>query len=390
MDINLISILIFIGVVFSLVYKYRKNFEFQKIGNVPITALLKTKFGMNIIDKIGTKHSKFLKVLGYIGIIIGFIGMISMFGMIAYFFVKLLINPAGPTAVSMVVPGVKVPGSPIYIPFWYGIISLFIVVVVHEFGHGVIAKAHKLKILSTGLALITILPAAFVEPDDKALEKKKDKVQYSVFAAGPWFNVILAVIFFVLFIVIASSLSSLVNNKGFMFESIQADSPAELAGLPVNTAFNKINNVFVSSVVELSLELAKTKPDDVITLQATDENIYTVTLATHPDNASLGYIGILGLSNVQNFDTLYREIIYNILYVLATLFQWIWVLSFGIGTANLLPAMPLDGGRMLLTFFRRRTDDKKAKKIAYNVSVFTWLMLAVLVLVPFFRALIGV
>ncbi len=390
MDINLISILIFIGILFGLVYKHRKNFEFQKIGNVPFAALLKTKFGMKFINKVGTKHSKFLKVLGYIGLVVGFIGIITMFGMIATFFVKLLINPAGPTAVSMVIPGVKVPGSPIYIPFWYGIIALFIVVVVHEFGHGIIAKAHDLKILSTGLALITILPAAFVEPDDKALDKKKDKVQYSVFAAGPWFNVILAIIFFVLFIIAALGLTSLVNNDGFMFESIQSGSPAELAGLPTNTSFNKINNISVNSVSSLSLELANTKPGDSITLEDINDNVYSVTLTGHPDAEEKGYIGILGLSNVQSFNTNFSKIVYYVLYIIATLFQWIWVLSFGIGTANLLPAMPLDGGRMVLTFLKRKFNKKKAEKIAYNISILTWLMLGILILVPFFRALIGI
>ena len=48
--------------------------------------------------------------------------------------------------VSIVIPGVEMPGSSIYIPFFYGLIALATVLIVHEFSHGFIA--YKLELSS--------------------------------------------------------------------------------------------------------------------------------------------------------------------------------------------------------------------------------------------------
>jgi len=49
---------------------------------------------------------------------------------------ELIFVPTAPPTLSLVIPGVQIPGSPIFVPFWYGIIALFTVILVHEFGHG--------------------------------------------------------------------------------------------------------------------------------------------------------------------------------------------------------------------------------------------------------------
>ena len=64
--------------------------------------------------------------------------------------------------VSLVVPGVEVPGSPIFIPLLAGLIAIATVLIVHEFSHGILSRVEKININSIGLLLFAIIPGAFV------------------------------------------------------------------------------------------------------------------------------------------------------------------------------------------------------------------------------------
>lgn len=389
-SINSICIIVFIAIVFYLIYRNRKKFEFQKIGSIPIVAVLKTKFGINFINKVGKKHSEFLKILGYVGIVIGFAGLVAMFGFIVYYFIKLFTQPAAPSGVGLVVPGVKIPGSAITIPFWYGIIALFIVVVIHEAGHGIIAKAHKLKIRNTGFVLFAILPGAFVEPDEKQLSKSKKKIQQSVYAAGPWFNIILGFVVLGIFLLISPAYNAVANNSGFSFSSVDNNSPAMSAGLPANTTFNYFNGTKVLTVNDLILELEGLKPNDSVTLTSINNKTHNLTLGVNPQDNVSAYIGIRGITQERNFNNSLEKFGFTIFDMFIELLIWIQILSWGIGSANLLPIGPLDGGRMFYTLMRAKFKEKKAKFISAKVTLITAFMLIALIVVSFIKGLIGI
>ena len=96
------------------------------------------------------------KKLGHAGIYFGYVGLVLMFVMIVYAVVNLFIAPEAPAMIGPVIPGVSIPGSQIFVPFWYGIISIFIVAAFHEFGHGVIARSNNKKVLNTGFVLFDL------------------------------------------------------------------------------------------------------------------------------------------------------------------------------------------------------------------------------------------
>jgi len=389
LSINTLSIILFILILISLLYKYRKKIEFQKIGKIPLVSILRTNFGINFINKVAKKNSKLFKTLGYIGMIIGYIGMVAMFILIAMSFIQIFTQPDAPSAVSPVIPGVKIPGAQIFVPFWYGIIALFIVIVIHELGHGLVAKAHNYKIKNTGFILFLILPGAFVEPDEEKLAKDKTRIQNSVYAAGPWFNVLLAIFAMLLLIfVLAPIHDSFANYNGFTFTNLDNNSPAMNAGLPINATYTEVNNVKVNSVIELSGELNNHAPGDTLTLTTEKNENYSVTLTEHPQNNNSAYMGILNLSNTREKQSLIKEIIYVFIGILSNLFFWIYVLSLGIGAANLLPIGPLDGGRILYTLLKSKLKEKKAKIIAAKISALTILFLIAALIIPIIRAII--
>ena len=216
-------VLIFYIVIAILIYIYRKKFQVE--GGFIL--LYRTQWGIKFIDKFAEDHKEFLKILGYVAIGVGFIGMFLICGLLIKGLYELIFVPLAPPTLSLVIPGVQIPGSPIFVPFWYGIIALFIVIVVHEFGHGIIAKSHGLKIKNTGFGFFGPLPLAFVEPDEKQVVKKDSVVQQSIFAAGPFFNGLLVLVVLVISLLVINPLiSTMVTPQGVEFGTIQEGYPA--------------------------------------------------------------------------------------------------------------------------------------------------------------------
>jgi len=172
--------LLFYGLIILLLIINRKKFEIH----AKIIALYKTKIGIRLMDKWAEKYKGFVQIFGYSGIGVGFATMVFVVLMLMLNLYNLVTKPDAVSGVSPVVPGLQIPGSGIFVPLVIGWIALFIIIVVHEFAHGVVARAHDVKVKSSGLLFFGPIMGAFVEPDEKELAKKDPSVQYSIFAAG--------------------------------------------------------------------------------------------------------------------------------------------------------------------------------------------------------------
>ncbi|MBW2978421.1 site-2 protease family protein [Candidatus Woesearchaeota archaeon] len=386
MDINLISAIIFYLLVISLIIVFRKKFIIQ----AKIIALYKTKIGLKLIDKIAFTFPFLLKNLAYLGILIGYVGMI----LISYLLVKgayiLLTVPSSPSMIAPVIPGIKIPGSPLFVPFWYGIISIFIVVLVHEAAHGIVARIHKMRIKSSGVGMFAIFPIAFVEPDEKQLKKSKKKHQLSVFAAGPFSNIILAALVAVIsiFLLIPFALS-LTDTAGVELKQLQPGFPAETAGIKPGEIILSINNQSTTTVENFTAILKNTSVNQTITIN-TQNNTYVFNTAANPDNESQSYIGVYvsqHLSLKQSIKQKYGNTFPWSIFYVVQLFQWIFILSLGIGLANLLPLGPVDGGRILLTTLSHFFEKQKAEKLWKKISLLTLILLVFNFIYPYIRNL---
>jgi membrane-associated protease RseP (regulator of RpoE activity) len=383
-----------------LIYINRRKFTVEN----KIFLLHRSQFGINAINNFADKHKGFLKTLGYAGIGIGFLGM----GVMCFFFLQgifnLLFVPSAPPTVSLVLPGIKVPGSPVFIPFEYGIIALFVVILFHEFGHGIIARAHGIKIQNTGFGFLGPIPLAFVEPDEKKVLKQGSEVQNSIFAAGPFFNVILTGFAFLILALLFYPLAdpnhmmsvsygdtiSMVDTAGFQFSALDKGYPAEAAGLKPDTIYNTINGQKITNVDEFSNAIMYVRPGETLTISNAEETV-SFEAAENPRDSSRGYLGIIGYSlayEIKN-DAWWYVAIYNILNTLMELIEWIAILSLGIGLANLLPLGPVDGGRMLLIALIDSNGKDKGTKLWSKISVITLVVLIILVLVPMIKSIIG-
>jgi len=97
--------------------------------------------------------------------------------------------------VALILPGIN-------IPLFEGIFALAVLLIVHEFSHGIAALIHRIKLKNTGLVLFGSLPiGAFVEVDEKKLFSSDRKIQVRVLASGIGANFVTAIFFSVLFII---------------------------------------------------------------------------------------------------------------------------------------------------------------------------------------------
>ncbi|MBW2968421.1 hypothetical protein KY362_08125, partial [Candidatus Woesearchaeota archaeon] len=137
--------ILFYLAILLVIYINRSKFDIHH----RILAMYRTKIGLNFMDRIGRKHAELIKFIGYIGIGAGYLGLFFIVGFLIKSMIDIFRVPDAQAAVSVILPGVHVPGSPLYIPLISGWIALFIVILVHESSHGIVARAHGLKIKSS-------------------------------------------------------------------------------------------------------------------------------------------------------------------------------------------------------------------------------------------------
>ncbi len=184
-----------------VIFLYRRRKRLQIESRVFI--LYRTKVGLNLINRIGSRYKRFFHVMDYIVISTGYILMIASL----YLFFELTRTMI---RIPEIVKITKIPPLMPLIPylpqlykvtflppfyFTYWIIVIAIIACVHEFSHGIFARHHGVRIKSTGFGFLGPFLAAFVEPDEKQLAKKGIKVQLSVLAAGSFANVLAVLVF---------------------------------------------------------------------------------------------------------------------------------------------------------------------------------------------------
>ncbi len=324
--------------------------------------LYKTSWGMKLIDRIGKKYQRTLKFLSYVSITIGYFLMALMlylFGKIVYVYVT---NVAFVKAVKIppitpLIPYIDkiVPGFP---PFYfiYWIIILAIIAVFHEFAHGIFMRRYNVKVKSTGFGFfpffLPVFLAAFVEQDEKSMQKVSRFKQKAILSAGTFANILTAVatlIVMILFFNLAFASSGVVydnyaygivgigtissinnitlenpnyskilelteENKLNRIETSEGeyiltreqvaylenqeseyiyayyDSPAINAGL--ENVITKINDKEIKNIEDLGEEIALYSPGEKITIETNRES-YEILLGEKPGNEEDAWIGIV-------------------------------------------------------------------------------------------------
>jgi len=382
MNIDLVLLLVFALILLVLIILKRKKLQLEKIAfPVVYMVLYRTKIGIKLMDKVAKKYPRFLNYFAMFGVYIAFFGMVFIFYVLFKGVYAFMFMGAQPP-VAPLFPGVKVPGLPV-MSFLHWIIAIFILATVHEFNHGLVSRLYNIKIKSSGVAifsfLLPIIPAAFVEPDEKQLKKAKNKSQLGVLAAGSYANFITGGIFLLIFVfLLVPFTSGMVDENALVVEEIEEGYAADLGGIKINDEIILVNNIKVSDIDKLTENLNELKPGDKVSVK-TKSQTYDLIAGESPENKSKGYIGISFKNKIdEKVKEKYGKGLIGFIFWLRLLVFWVFVANIGVGMFNLLPMGPLDGGRMFYVIaLALLKNEKKARKLWITVSWFCLLLLLI-------------
>ena len=406
-DLYFVSVIAFCGFLAYLVYRDRKNIEFHFI-----LLIRKTQRGKRAIDRIAQLSPRFWKLVSTLYIIVAFYFMLNglyMMGLAAKLVAeRALTVPALQFIMPLPMPQpISGPGY-LLVPFWFWIVLIPFFMFPHEISHGIIARAHKIKLKSVGGMLLAVIPGAFVEPDDRQLNREKPLVKLRVYSAGSIANLI------TVSVVLALTVYCLwpsIAGTGLTITYVNSTMPAGIAGLksgmrlqsiagqPTDVTYSDfelaytvllvtssnitVNNAkMLSTAVTMYNILLQYEPGDTVDVVA-DGSHYSVTLSGNPLNSSIPYMGL----DVKMNEKRTAEFEFG---TLLPLIWWVTTIGQAVAVFNLLPIYPLDGGLLVesvaehfLTRSRRGRRIKreevrrKAKKIA------KWISIAMLTLIAF-------
>ena len=250
--------------VFASVFLYLKRENLKKEGGL---LLYKTSWGIKLIESVGDKHKKLLHFISYFSLGTGYILMVLIMFLIIQTVYIYLTTPIiqifkAPPIMPLIPYFPQLFGLQSFFPpfyFIYFILSIAVVLTVHEFSHGIFAKSFGIRIKSTGFAFLKWFPAlfgAFVEQDDKQMVKKSKFAQMSVLSAGVFANLITSLVFL---IILAIFFSYAFVPSGILFNTysysiVDAQTISSINGIPINdissqNILNLINEEGINKIV---------------------------------------------------------------------------------------------------------------------------------------------
>lgn len=405
---RLLNILSDIGLVlgfgsFGLDYLFRKKLKIsQRLGLFILSGLifsflyffaLKEILGSNPL--ISGNFVIFMAILSGILGLAGFTLASLVFS--AYdIIIKLFAGKASAACpgVGLVIPGVKMPKVDLLIP-WYGWLILIFSAIIHELAHGTMLRTIKAKVKSMGFILAGILPlGAFVEPDEKEMERKKDSSLVRMYTSGPTSNAIIAVIFFIIFLLFAPTVSDLSRSIAMERESSiiihSIDQNMTVCGSVFESpAYGVLNEG--DKLVSINDRPIRNRYDMMNATSIDKENKFVLV---NNGEERIEYLkpndmGRLGFTYDIEFDPDY--VIPQKYYWYSTILSvvlWTAVLNFLIATVNFLPTFPFDGGGISRIIFseyfpKKMSKKKKMKRIARFFGILIVLLL-LLNIIPYF------
>lgn len=320
----------------------------------------------DLIDSIAQKSPRFWRIYMNIGIPIS----VFFMGLMIYLIILSLKTFTTAPAASPILPGVDYPGNPIYLPIGYGLFGLVTVIVVHEFAHGILARVDGIKIKSIGVLLLAILPGAFVEPDEEGVKKASRLTKLRIYVAGSIANLSLAAVCILLFFGLSTyAIPATFHSDGIEITSVVPSSPSE-GILKEGMVIYSINGNPTKNVTQYVKALNNTKIGEATTFQ-TDQGTVKINAGVNPNNATHPYFGIRSTENKvinQDVSARYGSTLPWTLVFLNTAFYWIFLLNFAVGTFNLLPMKPLDGGLIFEEILSYKLSHEKVKPIVNSIS----------------------
>ena len=329
-----------------------------------------------VLTRLLGKTVRATRIFSNTSVVAGFIMMGFAFWFLISNLSNFFIKPESFSEMTVLIPGVTIQSLPNIINF---LLTVPIVLVIHEGAHGIVATLEKIKIKTGGFAVFIALFAGFVEPDEEEFAKAKVISKLRVISAGATSNVLFSFIIAALLIfnpafalLMPEPIRGIFYNEplGVPILSVTEGSGAAAAGLlkeDIITAINGISVVQPQDFTKIKLTPGETA---VVTILRNDE-ILQIPVVTKPsqDDPQRGMLGITRGTFPSYQPTFPYYIPWSPEVFMFLL--WLWMLSFFIGIFNMLPLPILDGGKFIHSIIEKKISESTLKVTMWSVYAFT-------------------
>jgi len=318
-----------------------------------------------------------IKIFANVSVVAGFLMMGFAFWFLLSNISNYFVAPTEFSQLTVLIPGVTLTSSSSIL---YFLLSIPIVLVIHEGAHGIVATLEKIKIKTGGFAIFIAMFAGFVEPDEEEFNKAKKISKLRVIGAGATSNLIFA--FALGLILLTNPFFAMVLPEpllstfydlpdGVLILSIIENSGAEKAGLLANDIITSINGIQILSPLDFQkTELIPGEIANVSVLRNGQILQFPVEVIPSPEDPQRGLIGIMR-DNSFAYKPVLNFIEWNDPNV-SMFLLWLWMISFFIGIINMLPLPILDGGKFIHTIIDKKISDKVVNITMWGIYAFTF------------------
>ena len=332
----------------------------------------------SVLSKILTRTRRGIRVFADVSVVAGFLMMGFAFWFLLNNLSNFFVEPTEFAELTVLIPGVTLTSGP---AIAYFLLSIPIVLIIHEGAHGIVASLEKIKIKTGGFAVFIALFAGFVEPDEEEFDKAKKISKLRVIGAGATSNVIFA--FALGALLLTNPIFALILPEpfvewfydapdGVLIISIIPDSGAEKAGLQSGDLITAINGVVI--ITPLDFQKIDLKPGETVTVtvQRNGQQLQLpVEIMPSPDDPNRGLVGIMR-DNALSYKPVYNFIEWDP--QVSMFLLWLWMISFFIGIINMLPLPILDGGKFIYTIIENKASEQKINGIMWAIYAFTFVL----------------
>lgn len=356
-----------------------KGLKLEKRGfEIKAYSLTYKNYGVqSALTKVLGRTRRGIRVFADVSVVAGFLMMGFAFWFLLNNVSNFFVQPTEFSELTVLIPGVTLTSSA---SITYFLLSIPIVLVIHEGAHGIVAALEKIKIKTGGFAIFIALFAGFVEPDEEEFNKAKKISKLRVIGAGATSNVIFS--FALGAILLTNPIFAIVVPEpilGWMYEepdgvlvlSVIEGSGAEKAGIQPNDIIFAINGIDVRT--PLDFQKAQVIPGQTVNvsvLRNGQELEFPVLIMPSEDDPERGLIGIMR-DNSFAYKPVYNFIEWNNP-ALSMFLLWLWMISFFIGIINMLPLPILDGGKFIHSIIDKKMSERSVNGLMWGIYAFTF------------------
>jgi len=226
-----------------------------------IVLMVRTQRGQRLLERMA-KPRRFWRFYGEVSLWVCSVSMLMVGLLVVLAFVTSVLAPptADPPSASELV---AVPGLNPVIPLGWGALAFVVSLVIHELGHGLLARGHGMRIKSFGLLQLGPLPlGAFAEPQGEELMRAPRRERLRMFAAGPATNIFAAVVMLLLLGGVAAQFVAV--DESLHVQGIVKGGGADEAGMEPWDTIVSINASPVTSMEEFRTVLDRHRANETV------------------------------------------------------------------------------------------------------------------------------